>query len=30
VCMDRIQYTYKWYIYVFDIKSKISFDKNKT
>ena len=28
--MDWIQYTYKRYIYIFDIKSKISFVKNKT
>ena len=30
LCMDRIQYTYKRYIYIFDIKFKISFVNYKT
>ena len=27
--MDRIQYTYKIYIYVFDMKSKIGYTENQ-
>jgi len=30
LCMDRIQYTCKWYIYIFDMKSKIGFVNYKT